>query len=100
MGHSLKINGNHARVSLTDKIYAQEAGIVRNLIIDQIERGVTEIVFDLAEVSYIDSAGLGVLVTIHKRTQEKNGRLVLTGVRGMVREILKRTVLDQVLTIE
>ncbi|SMD12225.1 STAS domain-containing protein [Sporomusa malonica] len=100
MKHSLTISGNHVNVSLDGKIYAHDAGIVRDELLEVIDRGATDIRFDLSKLSYIDSSGLGVLVTVHKRTVEKNGKLVLTGVQGMVAEILKRTRLDKVLHIE
>lgn len=100
MKHSIKVSGSHVSVALTGKIYAHDAGVIRDELIDLIDRGTTDINIDLSELDYIDSSGLGVLVTVHKRTKEKNGGLVLTNVRGMVGEILKRTRLDRVLTIE
>lgn len=100
MKHSLTISGNHATVSLDGKIYAHDAGLIRDELLTTIDKGITNIRFDLNGLTYIDSSGLGVLVTIHKRTAEKSGRLVLCGVRGMAAEILKRTRLDKVLHIE
>ncbi|HWR44184.1 STAS domain-containing protein [Sporomusa sp.] len=100
MKHSLNVSGNYATVSLDGKIYAHDAGIIRDELLEAIEQGVKDIRFDLSKLNYIDSSGLGVLVTVHKRTIEKNGRLVLTGVQGMAAEILKRTRLDKVLHIE
>ena len=100
MEHLLTINGNKASVSLEGKIYAHDAGIIRDELLAAIERGVNTINMDLSRLEYIDSSGLGVLVTIHKHTLDKNGKLVLTGVHGMAAEILKRTRLDKVLHIE
>ncbi|MDF2571665.1 MAG: anti-anti-sigma factor [Sporomusa sp.] len=100
MKHSLTVSGNQVTVSLDGKIYAHDAGIVRDELLEIIDQGATDIRFDLSKLNYIDSSGLGVLVTVHKRTAEKNGRLVLAGVQGMAAEILKRTRLDKVLHIE
>lgn len=100
MEHSIKVIGNQVRTALAGKIYAHDAGVVRDKLIEKIERGATDVMMDLSDVAYIDSSGLGVLVTVHKRTNAVNGRLVLTGVRGVVKELLKRTRLDKVLTIE
>lgn len=100
MKHLLSVNGNHAAVSLAGKIYAHDAGIIRDQLLEAMEKGVKEITINLAGLDYIDSSGLGVLVTVHKRTLEMNGRLILTGVQGMAAEILKRTRLDKVLHIE
>ena len=100
MEHTMNTDGNHAVVSLSGKVYAHDAGIIRDELLKQIEKGIVEILIDLADVSYIDSTGLGVLVTVHKRTKEYGGQLVLTGITGMVAELLKRTRLDRVLTIQ
>lgn len=100
MTHSLTVNGNRINVALNGKIYAHDAGILRDELIEELERGATDICMDLSGLTYIDSSGLGVLVTMHKRTLEKNGRLVLKNVQGMVGELLKRTRLDKVLAIE
>ncbi|TWH44932.1 STAS domain-containing protein [Sporomusa sp. KB1] len=100
MKHMLTINGNHATVSLDGKIYAHDAGIIRDELLAAIEGGVTDISMELSRLEYIDSSGLGVLVMVHKRTLDKNGKLVLKGIQGMAAEILKRTRLDKVLHIE
>lgn len=100
MEHTMNTDGNHTAVTLTGKVYAHDAGIIRDELLKQIEKGIVEITMDLAGVSYIDSTGLGVLVTVHKRTQEQSGQLILTGITGMVAELLKRTRLDRVLTIQ
>lgn len=100
MKHSMKVSGNQATVYLTDKIYVHDASILRGEILEIIDQGVTDIRIDLTGLTYIDSSGLGTFVTINKRTKEKNGRLVLNGAQGLPLELLKRTRLDRVFTLE
>lgn len=100
MNHSIKVSGNHVTAFLTGKVYSQDASAFRDEILEQIDRGATEISIDLSELNYIDSTGLGVLITIHKRTKEKNGKIVIRGAQGMVEQLFKRTRLDRVLTME
>lgn len=100
MEHVINVSGNHASATLSGKVYAHDAGIIRDELLTEIDKGIVNISIDLVGVSYIDSTGLGVLVTVHKRTKEHNGAMVLTGITGMVAELLKRTRLDKVLTIE
>ncbi|MBP1764306.1 MAG: anti-anti-sigma factor [Firmicutes bacterium] len=100
MKHSLSVNGNQATVIVNGKIYAHDAGILRDDVLDAIEKGIKFIRMNLVDTTYIDSSGLGVLVTIHKLSKEKEGGLVLTGVQGMVAELLRRTRLDRTLSIE
>jgi anti-sigma B factor antagonist len=100
MKHSIKINGNQATVFLNDKIYVSDASLLRDDLLEIIEQGVVELRMDLSGLTYIDSSGLGTLVTINKRTKEKHGRLVLTGAQGLPLELIKRTRLDKVFNIE
>lgn len=100
MKHSIKVSGNHATVFLKDKIYVHDASLLRDDLIEITDRGVTDIRIDLSGLTYIDSSGLGTLVTINKRIKEKNGRLVLMGAQGLPFELIKRTRLDKVFTIE
>jgi anti-sigma B factor antagonist len=100
MEHVFSVNGNKANLTLVGKLYVHDAGIIRDALVEKIESGIYYISINFSRVTYIDSSGLGVLVTVHKLTQEKNGHLSLSGVHGMVQELLKRTRLDKVLCIE
>lgn len=100
MKYVLKDNGGQLAVALSEKIYAHDAGVIRDVLVAQIQQGVKHVRLDMSDVTYIDSSGLGVLVTIHKLTKEAAGQLVLAGVQGIVGELLRRTRLDKVFAIE
>jgi anti-sigma B factor antagonist len=100
MKHSIKVSGDHAMISAVGEIYVEDAAKLRTLILDIIDKGVTNVTFDMSETTYIDSSGIGILVTINKRTMQKNGKLVLKGLQGMVKEIMELTCMDRVFTIE
>lgn len=100
MNHSIKVSGNHATALLKGKVYSQDASLFRDELLEKIDKGVTEVTIDLSELTYIDSTGLGVLITIHKRVKEKNGKILITGAQGMVEQLFKRTRLDRVLMTE
>jgi anti-sigma B factor antagonist len=100
MKHSITVSGNQATVLLKDKIYVNDASLLRDDLLEIMEKGVTDLRLDLSELNYIDSSGLGTLVTINKRTREKKGRLVLTGVQGLPLDLIKRTRLNSIFTVE
>jgi anti-anti-sigma factor len=56
-------------------------------------------VFDLAEVPYMDSTGLGMLVSHYVRCQSKGIRLSITGVNARIRELFRLTGMTTVLPI-
>ena len=100
MKHSIKVSGNQATIFLNDKIYVRDASLLRDDLLEIIDQGVADLRMDLSGLTYIDSSGLGTLVTINKRVREKNGRLVLTGAQGLPLDLIKRTRLDRVFNIE
>jgi anti-sigma B factor antagonist len=53
------------------------------------------LVIDLTDVSFMDSTGLKVLLTTHKRQLLLGGHLALAGVGRSVRKVLTVTGLDQ-----
>jgi anti-anti-sigma factor len=54
-------------------------------------------ILDLTEVPYMDSTGLGMLVSHYVRCQGKGVRLVATGLSPRVRELFKMTKVDTVI---
>jgi anti-sigma B factor antagonist len=61
--------------------------------------GVTEVVFDFADLEYISSAGLRVLLATQK-VMSKQGSMTLTGVNEGVMEVFEITGFSGILTIE
>jgi anti-sigma B factor antagonist len=68
---------------------------------DAVERAVAEppprIVLDLAEVSFVDSSGLGALISGLKRARQAGGDLRIAGPQEQVTTVLRLTNLDRVL---
>lgn len=61
--------------------------------------GVTELIFDLADLVYISSAGLRVLLSAQKMMNKK-GSMVLRNVKPEIMEIFEITGFSGILTIE
>ena len=61
--------------------------------------GVTQLTFDLAELEYISSAGLRVLLSAQK-TMNKQGGMKLINVSETIMEIFEVTGFSDILTIE
>ena len=53
-----------------------------------LEQGCRQIVLDLGQVTFLDSAGLGELIACRKRTVDKGGDILLLRPTGKVRELL------------
>lgn len=55
------------------------------------------VVLDMAGASYMDSAAVGWLLSLHKRFHEAGGALVICAVQPTVRRVLELMRIDQVL---
>jgi anti-anti-sigma factor len=62
-----------------------------------IAEGPQKVVIDLANVDYISSAGLRVLLVAAKSAKSQGGALTLCGLRGNVREVLEVSGFDTLL---
>lgn len=74
--------------------------MVESQIHSTIAAGARKIALDLAQVDYVDSAGLGLLVHLFGVLREKGGTLRLSGVSQRVMTMLQITKTDTVLTID
>ena len=61
---------------------------------------IKHIVFDLADLEYISSAGIRVLLAAYKRMKKADGTLTLINANDMVREVFELTGLYRVITVE
>ena len=64
------------------------------------DAGVTSVVVDLSEVTFVDSMILGVLLGTMKRVRASGGQLRLVVPHVDVRRVFEITLLDQVLSID
>ena len=61
--------------------------------------GGRQVVVDLAEVTFMDSSGLGVLMVWFKALRDGGGRLCLAAVQPPVRTVLALSAVDQVVDV-
>ena len=59
-----------------------------------------DLVLDLAEVTFIDSSGVRVLVQLHEQARAEGRSLLLRGVQDEVRRLLDLVGVTELLTIE
>ena len=91
---------NQARIVLQGSIYLDDAADIMGKFIDLIDKGYTSLLIDLSAVDYIGSAGIGTLISMHKRVHKHDGSMVIKGVKGIVKDLFELTRVDSVLSIE
>jgi anti-sigma B factor antagonist len=72
---------------------------LKDLVQAALEKGERRLLIDFSRTGYIDSSGLGALVSISKRIREKGGELRLAGLNDDLRSLFELTKLDTLFAI-
>ncbi|MBA3556454.1 MAG: STAS domain-containing protein [Gemmatimonadota bacterium] len=72
---------------------------LKELVQNLTDRGERRILIDFSRTGYIDSSGLGALVSISKRIREMGGELRLAGLNEDLRSLFELTKLDTLFAI-
>ena len=72
---------------------------LKQKVLDELEGGQRKFLIDFANTGYIDSSGLGALVTISKQVREQGGEMRLAGLNDDLRTLFELTKLDTLFAI-
>jgi anti-sigma B factor antagonist len=61
-----------------------------------LEEGDRQVVLDASNVEFFDSAGMGGLLSLHKRLKQRDGQLVISGLNRSVAEVFRMVGFDVV----
>lgn len=78
----------------------RDAQAVESTVDDLIASHRTRAIFDLQSVSFVDSAGIGILVSCHGKLVSAGGQLRLCGLNDRVLNVIRITKVDSVLHID
>lgn len=93
------INGVTLALITLEKVSDREAPIVQNEVINGSLGTKHRIVLDLSPVHMLTSAGIGMLVTLHKTAKGAGGAFCAFGIRPEIMQVLKLTNLHRLVTI-
>jgi anti-sigma B factor antagonist len=72
---------------------------LKNTVQEALEHGERKFLVDFTRTGYIDSSGLGALVSISKKVREHGGELRLAGLNEDLRSLFELTKLDTLFAI-
>jgi anti-anti-sigma factor len=84
-------DGDTATFALSGELDPHTAPMLADELDDAIAGGATTVVLQLAELGFIDSSGLRVVISAHRQLDENGGRLVLRSPSDTVRRLLEIT---------
>lgn len=72
---------------------------LKQQVLEELENGSRKFLIDFANTGYIDSSGLGVLVSLSKKIREQSGELRLANLNEDLRTLFELTKLDTLFQI-
>jgi len=92
-------NGNVLTIYLSGRVAVKEAEELGKVVRSELD-GITDLIFDLEELSYITSAGLRVFLMGQSSMDEVEGKMKLIHVSKLVRDLLDMTRFSDFMKIE
>lgn len=80
-------------------VLGEESAALRDVVSDLLSKGQKKILFNLGEVTYIDSSGLGHLVSAFTSVRRQGGELKLLNLTNKVHDVMQITKLYTVFDI-
>ena len=99
MDHEISERDGVKVVHLHGPIDVSRAMTLRDLLGAQIDSPAARVLLDLTDVSLIDSSGIGILVTAHRRADSQGARFGLAGATGTVARVFEMTRTNKLLSI-
>ena len=86
-------------VSVDGQLIVANRNELKDKVLKALETGESKFVLDFSSTEYIDSSGLGVLVSVSKKIREAGGELRLAGLNEDLRMLFELTKLDTLFKI-
>ena len=99
MGFTVRKQGEVCVVAVEGQLIVGNRQELKQKILDELERGARRFLVDFAQTGYIDSSGLGVLVSLSKRIRENKGELRLANLNDDLKTLFELTKLDPLFQI-
>jgi anti-sigma B factor antagonist len=97
--HQTKDASGVAVVQVEGQLIVGNRQELKDLVQAALDRGGRRLLIDFSRTGYIDSSGLGALVSIAKRIREAGGELRLSGLNEDLRSLFELTKLDTLFAI-
>lgn len=81
------------------RLDAHNSGELKERILKFLEQGQNQLIIDLSQVSFIDSSGLGALLSGYKNANLHHGRFILAGPQPRVQAMFELTRLNRVFDV-
>jgi anti-anti-sigma factor len=99
MNFAIGKDGDVITVAVEGQLIVGNRQELKQKVLDELERGGKKFLIDFSQTGYIDSSGLGVLVSLSKKIREQGGELRLADLNEDLRTLFELTKLDTLFQI-
>lgn len=99
MNYKEDIQDNCWIIYLKDEIIDENIETLREQVLVALENKYDYLILNMADVAFINSEALGVLVSLYKEIHKNKSKYVLTELNKKVKKIFELTRLDQIMDI-
>ncbi len=94
-----KADGRVTVISIPERLTTETSDDLKQILKELVEAGKYNIVMDLAKTKYMDSSGLGAIVSKIASTRSKKGDIRLANPRKYVLDLLALTHINQIIKV-
>lgn len=83
----------------TNALSDYESRVVTDEIQREAPKGMWNVILDFAEVQFMASAGIGMILTLVHQAKAQKGKMIVCNLNSDIRDVLKMTKVDKLFTI-
>ncbi|HEY5218287.1 MAG TPA: STAS domain-containing protein [Gemmatimonadaceae bacterium] len=99
MSFAIITQGDVSIIEIDGQLIVGNRQELKQKMLDALDGGARKLLVDFAKTGYIDSSGLGVLVSLSKKIREQGGELRLAALNEDLRTLFELTKLDTLFQI-
>ncbi len=99
MSFTMQREGDILVVDVEGQLIVGNRQELKQKVLDELEKGERKFLIDFSQTGYIDSSGLGVLVSLSKKIREQGGELRLANLNEDLKTLFELTKLDTLFQI-
>ena len=94
MSISVTRQGDATRIDIGPQLIVANRQELKDTVLDELQHGERQFLIDFGRTGYIDSSGLGVLVSLSKRIRDQRGTIRLLNLNSDLMTLFRLTKLD------
>lgn len=99
MEQEISVSEKNVVVALSGRVETQQSAVLKEKLLGLANVGHRHFTIDFEKVEYIDSAGLGMLVTVRNSVIEDNGSVIVKNLSTKLKRLFVLTRLIEIFTL-